>query len=161
MLLRVAIPRCSTITMSKISTVHVHAMATCATISSHDNQTLNTTKLRTKSRYFTNYWNILTYWGRDELNISQTTFANVFSSVKMFEFWSKFHQSLFPRFQLTIFQHWFRLWLGAVQATGHYLNQWWLVYRRIYASLGLNELTRRNYCSLELSQFWSESIQKW
>ena len=30
----------------------------------------------------------------------------------------------------------------AAQATSHYLNQWWLVYRRIYASLGLNELTR-------------------
>ena len=43
--------------------------------------------------------------------------------------------------QLTIFQHWFRWWLGAVQATSHYLNQWWLVYWRIYASLGLNELT--------------------
>ena len=27
-----------------------------------------------------------------------------------------------------------------VQATSHYLNQWWLVYWRIYASLGLNEL---------------------
>ena len=40
-----------------------------------------------------------------------------------------------------IFQHWFREWLGAVQATSHYLNQWWLVYWRIYASLGLNELT--------------------
>ena len=26
------------------------------------------------------------------------------------------------------------------QATIHYLNQWWLDYRRIYASLGLNEL---------------------
>ena len=24
--------------------------------------------------------------------------------------------------------------------TSHYLNQWWLVYQRIYASLGLNEL---------------------
>ena len=28
---------------------------------------------------------------------------------------------------------------------GDYLNQWWLVYQRIYASLGLNELTRNNY----------------
>ena len=28
----------------------------------------------------------------------------------------------------------------ADQATSHYLNQWWLVYWRIYASLGLNEL---------------------
>ena len=26
------------------------------------------------------------------------------------------------------------------QATSHFLNQWWLVYRRIYGSLGLNEL---------------------
>ena len=42
--------------------------------------------------------------------------------------------------QLTIFQHWFRWWLGADQATSHYLNQLWLDYRRIYASLGLNEL---------------------
>ena len=28
-----------------------------------------------------------------------------------------------------------------MQVTSHYLNQWWLVYRRIYVSLGLNELT--------------------
>ena len=72
--------------------------------------------------------------------ISQTTFSNAFSWMKMFEFRLKFHWSLFPMVQLTIFQHWFRLWLGAVQATSHYLNQRWLVYRRIYASLGLNEL---------------------
>ena len=72
--------------------------------------------------------------------ISQMTFSNAFSSMKMFEFRLKFHWSLFPRVQLTIFQHWFRWWLGAVQATSHFLNQWWLVYRRIYASLGLNEL---------------------
>ena len=72
--------------------------------------------------------------------ISQTTFSNAFSSMKMFEFRLKLHWSLFPRVQLTIFQHWFRLWLGADQATSHYLNQWWLDYRRIYASLGLSEL---------------------
>ena len=46
-----------------------------------------------------------------------------------------------PKVQSTIFQHWIRQWLGADQATSHYLNQWWLDYRRIYASLGLNELT--------------------
>ena len=51
----------------------------------------------------------LTHWGRDELNnISQTTFSNVFSSMKMIEFRLKFHWSLFPMVQLTIFQHWFR-----------------------------------------------------
>ena len=69
--------------------------------------------------------------------ISQTTFSSAFSWMKMFEFRLKF---LFWRVQLTIFQHWFRYWLGAVQGTSHYLNQCWLVYRRIYASLGLNEL---------------------
>ena len=58
----------------------------------------------------------------------------------IYEFRLKFHWSLYPRVQLTIFDHWFIQWLGAGQATSHYLNQWWLDYRRIYASLGLNEL---------------------
>ena len=52
-----------------------------------------------------------------------------------------FHWTLFLRVKLTIYQHWFRWWHGTVQATSHYLNQWWLVYRRIYATVGLNELT--------------------
>ena len=83
----------------------------------------------------------LTHWGRDKMDaISQTTLSNAFLWMKMLEFWLKFHWSLFLRVQLTIFHHWFRQWLGAVQVTGHYLNQWWFVYRRIYASLGLNEL---------------------
>ena len=51
----------------------------------------------------------LTYWGRDKMAaIFQTTFLNAFSCKKMFEFWLKFHWRLFPRVQLTIFQHWFR-----------------------------------------------------
>ena len=58
--------------------------------------------------------------------IFQTTFSNTFFFlVKMYEFWLRFHWSLFLRVQLTIFLHWFRLWLGAVQATSHDLNQWW------------------------------------
>ena len=40
--------------------------------------------------------------------ISQTTFSNAFSWMKIFEFLLKFHWSLFPRVQLTIFQQWFR-----------------------------------------------------
>ena len=78
---------------------------------------------------------------QDGRRFSQTRFSNAFSWMKMYEFHLKFHWSLCLRFQLTIFQHWFRYWLGAVQATSHYLNQWWLVYWHIYASLGLNELT--------------------
>ena len=83
----------------------------------------------------------LTHCGRDKMAaIFQTTFSNAFSWMKMFEFRLRFHWSLFPMVWLTIFQHWFRWWLGAGEATSHYLNQWWLVYWRIYASLGLNEL---------------------
>ena len=86
----------------------------------------------------------LTHWGRDKMDaISQTIFSSAFSGMEMFEFRLKFHWSLFLRVQLTIFQHWFRKWLGAVQTTSHYLNQWWLDYQRIYASLGLNELNTK------------------
>ena len=51
----------------------------------------------------------LTHWGRDQIDtISQTIFSNVFSRLKMNEFHLGFHRSLFLRFELTIFQHWFR-----------------------------------------------------
>ena len=40
--------------------------------------------------------------------IFQTTFSDAFSWTKMYIFWLRFHWSLFPRVQLTIFQHWFR-----------------------------------------------------
>ena len=82
----------------------------------------------------------LTHWGRDKMDgISQATLSSTFSWLKMSEFRLKFHWSLFLRVQLTIFQHCFRWWLGAVLATSYYLNQWWIVYWRIYASLGPNE----------------------
>ena len=68
----------------------------------------------------------LTHWGRDKIDaILQTTCSNAFSWMKIFEFRLKFHWSLFLKVQFTIFQHWFRQWLGAEQATSHYLNQWW------------------------------------
>ena len=92
---------------------------------------------------------LLTHWGRDRMDaISQTPFLSAFSWMKMYEFRLKFHWSLFLRVQLTIFQHWFRWWLGAGQATSHYLNQWWFIYWCIYASLGLNELNTHNRHSL-------------
>ena len=55
-------------------------------------------------------------------------------------FWLKFHWSLFIRVQLTITQHWFRLWLGAVQATSHYLNQCW--HWSIYAAPAVERFIR-------------------
>ena len=67
--------------------------------------------------------------------------SDAFSWITVYKFWLRFHWSLFLRDQLTIFQHWFREWLGTYQVTSHYLNQWWLDYQCIYASLGINELT--------------------
>ena len=57
-------------------------------------------------------------------------FKCIFLNENVYWFRLKYHWSLFPRVQLS-----------AGQATSHYLNQWWLVYWRIYVSLGLNELT--------------------
>ena len=92
-------------------------------------------------------------------NISQTTFSSVFYSMKMFEFRLTFHLSLFLRVQLTIFQHCFRKWLGAGQATRHYLRRWWLIYWHIYASLGPQWvewfiLCTRNECKLFQRLCW-------
>ena len=42
----------------------------------------------------------------------------------MYELRLKLHWNFFLGVQLTTFQHWFRLWLGADKATSHYLNQW-------------------------------------
>ena len=73
-------------------------------------------------------------------DFSQTTLSNAFSWMKILEFRLQIHWSLFLRVLLTTFQHWFWQWLGADQATSHYLNQCWSDHWRIYASLGLNEL---------------------
>ena len=52
------------------------------------------------------------------------------------------HVNLILWFKWTIFQYRFRKWLGADQARSHFLNQWWLIYWSIYASLGPNESKR-------------------
>ena len=62
-----------------------------------------------------------------------------FFNMKLFEFQLKLHWRLFLGVQLTIFQHWIRKWVGADQATSHYLNSCWLDYWGMHASLGLNE----------------------
>ena len=72
----------------------------------------------------------LTHWDRDKMAANlQTTFSNAFSWIKMYKLRLRFHWNLFPRVQSTIFS------IGS----DDYLNQWWLVYGRIYASLGLDE----------------------
>ena len=74
----------------------------------------------------------LTHWGREKMaTIFLTTYSNASSWMKMYEFWLRFHWSLFLSVKLTTFQHWFRQWLGASQTTSHCLNQWVLIYWRI------------------------------
>ena len=81
---------------------------------------INTLRLRQNCGHFTN---------------------NVFKSIFLNEnVWISHKIPMFLRFELTIFQHWFRWWLGTNKATSHYLNQWWLDCRCIYASLSLHEL---------------------
>ena len=51
---------------------------------------------------WSHWW--LTHWRRDKMAaIFQSTFSNWFSLMKMYQFRSRFHWSLFPRVQLTIF----------------------------------------------------------
>ena len=83
----------------------------------------------------------LTHWGGDKMaTIFQTTFSNALASTELHEVRLKFQWSVFLSVQLTLFHHWFRQWLVPNQATSHFLNQWWLFYGGIYASLSLNEL---------------------
>ena len=57
---------------------------------------------------------------------------------------------------MTISQHWFRWWLGAAQATGHYLNQWRL------SLLTQIWVTRPQWVNTNLSLNWSEpESQNW
>ena len=73
---------------------------------------------------------------RDKMDANfLTSVSNAFSWRKIFIIRLRFHWILCPRVQLITFQHWFR-WLL------HYLNQWWLFYWRIYASLGLSKVKR-------------------
>ena len=55
---------------------------------------------------------------------------------EMYEFSFRFDWNVFLRFQLTKFQ----ISSDNGLVTSHYMNQCWLVYWRIYASLGLNQL---------------------
>ena len=104
----------------------------------------------------------LTHWGRDKMAaISQTRFSNAFSWMEMCEFRSRFHWSLFLGIRLTTFKHWFRWWLGTDKATSHYLNRWWLDYRRKYAPLGLTELNGELWNSVNLTEIIFSKAISW
>ena len=75
----------------------------------------------------------LTHCGQDQMAaIFQKTFSNVFSWKKMYEFRSRF----VPKGRIDNIP---ALVQKMAWATSHCMNQWWLIYQRICASLGLNE----------------------
>ena len=85
-------------------------------------------------------WNCIGLHWQNGRYFPDKNFKWIYLKMKVYAFRLRFNWSLFQKVQLTIFQHWFREWLGADQATSHYRNQWWWVYWRMYASFGLNEL---------------------
>ena len=106
----------------------------------------------------------LTHWGQDKMiDISQMTFSNAFSWLKMHRFRLIIHCNLFLRVQLTLFQYWFRWWIGAVQATSYCLNQLWQVYWCIYESFGPNELKEKEtqHSFAELLNIYISGIWLW
>ena len=83
----------------------------------------------------------LTHWSRDKIDaILQTTFLNETSCMKMFEFRLKFHWSLFLNVQSTIFQHCSDNGLAPNRRQAIIGNNDDSVQRRIFVSLGHNEL---------------------
>ena len=112
-----------TIASLYLSGPRVHDTQMASSIRSFDN-TLNTLSPRQNGRLFA-----------DDIFASISLNENVWISINI-----QFHWSLYQIVWFTIFQHWFSNWLGTDQATSHYLDQWCLVYWRMYASFGLNEL---------------------
>ena len=102
-----------------------------------------------------------THWSRGKMPCNfQTTFSNGFFSNQFICLSIKLHISLFLVVQLTIFYHWFRLWLVAWSTLNHFLNRWSLVYWSIYASLSLSKLNlilsdanKYNWFELSLSAY--------
>ena len=108
---------------------------------------------------------LLTYWGRDEMAAYfLTTISIAFSWMKIYHFRLIFHWSLFPRVQLTKFQHWFRWWLVAWPAPSRYLNQCWNIVLSMVSLLThismiscLKGPTRHTY-AWQIGPFWQDTL---
>ena len=98
----------------------------------------------------------LTHWGRQ---FADDIFKCIFLN-ETYEFRLRFHWILFLRVELIIYQHWFRLWLGAGEATSHCLNQWWFCWR-IYTSVGFNELNHFRMWQVSTHLSCRDTCQIW
>ena len=74
--------------------------------------------------------------------ISQTTCSNIFSWMKISEFQIEYYWNMFLGVSLTTWKHWFKSWLGAVQATNQYLNQCWPSSSTHMCGTGAEELNK-------------------
>ena len=108
----------------------------------HDHAPVPLTIFQWDSEFEDHHSYCLTNWGWDKMAVSlQTTFSNLFSSMKIVVFWFKFHWSMFPRVQLTISHHWFRYGLALNRHQAIIWTNNGLVCDT-YVSLGLNVLIR-------------------
>ena len=73
--------------------------------------------------------------------VLQNTFSNAFSWMKLHGFRSGCHWSLVPMDRINNIPALVQKMAWRWPATSYYLNQWWLIYWRIHASLALIELT--------------------
>ena len=98
--------------------------------------------------------NFFTHWGPNCHHFAD----DIFKSISVYEnVWISLEISLkFIWLERKIFQHWFRLWSGAEQATNHYLNQLWLIQGRIYVSLGLHQF-KYNCWRLRIHFHWADN----
>ena len=74
--------------------------------------------------------------------ISQTTLSIGFFVNENVRISIKFSLKFVPKGPISNIPALVQIMDWRLSATSNYLNQWWLVYWRIYASLGLNELRR-------------------
>ena len=111
-------------------------------------------------------WIPLTHCDRDNMAaMSQTTFSSAFSWMKMFEFRLNINWSLFLRVQLMIFRYSSIDVDNGLTPSRRQAVIWTndgSLYRRMYASLGLNELNiTASECRDILWYTWQLLSEKW
>ena len=95
----------------------------------------------------------LTHWGRDKMDaISQMIFSYAFSWMKMYELRLKFHWRLFPRVKINNIPAFVQIMAWRRPGEKPLSEPIMVTYWRIYASLGLNELTILPNCMLRTNQ---------
>ena len=83
----------------------------------------------------------LIHWGRDEIDtILQTAFSNVFTWTKMYKLRLRFSLNFVPKVRINNIPALVQIMACRRPGDKPLYDQWWLVYCRIYASLGLSEL---------------------